>query len=232
MRQYSGLVSWFSTKLSEQVWMPEWSRFTAGLPYSPTFRSPGCLAFWDLAVEPGTAGLPKIFRWLALLVLGAILCFLTMRVWTGLATQTGRRGCALLRSSASITGWVIILPSLDTLVLVPGAGRWPYPFMILNLLLLGGLLGLTAYHTEPRWVLGFGPLVRRPSVRPDANSGNHPGSGDDVELEYRRSTLAETVLVPQPGPRWGHPMVGASIGPRPFGHPLGGSRSRAMFHFG
>ncbi len=49
-------------------------------------------------------------------------------------------------------GWLILLAPLGMWLWFKGQQRWPMPFLGINLLVFGGLLGLTAYHLQPAWI--------------------------------------------------------------------------------
>jgi len=143
---------WLAAQLTSSTWLPTWSRLTAGLPLVGNLpivlaALPMLLWLWGL----GTRRWPQFFRPLNLLVLGAILCFLLLRVWTDWQAlwQTWVEPVPLLSLA---TGWLIFLLPLGLWLWHQGQVRWPLPFTALNLLVFGGLLGLTAYHTQPAWL--------------------------------------------------------------------------------
>jgi len=142
---------WLAAQATQITWGPTWARLTTGLPLVNNLPLvlailPLTLWLWGL----GSRCWPEAFRPLNLLALGALLCFVLMRVWTD-----------WLPLWAEWTAPVPILPPAGWLVfLLPpvlwlwrkGQARWPLPFTALNLLVFGGLLGLTAYHTQPAWL--------------------------------------------------------------------------------
>lgn len=143
---------WVGASLTEQAWLTQWSRFTAGLPLLPNL--PILLAALPLGIwlwSLGASRKPRIFQVLSLLIAGAILWFLSMRVWTNWL-PTWEAWMRPVPPLLSITGWMIFLLPMALWFWLHGQSRWPYPFMALNLLLFGGLLGLAAYNTQPRWI--------------------------------------------------------------------------------
>ncbi len=143
---------WLAAQLTRSTWLPTWSRLTVGIPLAGNLplllaALPMLLWLWVL----GARRWPQLFRPLNLLVLGAISCFLLLRVWTDWQPlwETWAGPVPLLPQA---TGWLIFLLPLGMWLWRKGQTRWPLPFTALNLLIFGGLLGLTAHHTQPAWL--------------------------------------------------------------------------------
>lgn len=147
-----GSALWFAARLTTPFWLPTWLHWTAGLPLMrnlplllalfPTF-----LVLWIL----GARRWPQVFQPLNLLALGAIFSFVLLRVWTDWQPLwiTWVKPVPLLPQA---TAWLIFLLPLGIWLWRKAQERWPLLFTALNLLLFGGLLGLTAYHTQPAWL--------------------------------------------------------------------------------
>lgn len=143
---------WIAAHLTSSQWQPTWSQLTTGIPLLsnlPLLAAilPTLLWLWIL----GARRWPRLFQPVNLLALGAIACFLLLRVWTEWQPlwETWTRPVPVL---SQITGWLILLLPLGIWLWQKGQVRWPLPFTIFNLLIFGGLLGLTAYHTQPAWL--------------------------------------------------------------------------------
>lgn len=142
---------WLAAQATRVIWLPTWSRLTADLPFLgnlPVLLTilPIALWFWGLGVHRW----PKIFRPLNLLVAGALLWFLLMRVWTNWQPlwQAWAEPVPLLLFS---TDWLIFLLPVGLWWWHKAQTYWPLPFTALNLLIFGGLVGLTTYHTQSVW---------------------------------------------------------------------------------
>jgi|GEM_PF-1824419 len=143
---------WLAARLTRSAWLPAWSRLTVGLPLLGNLPLvlailPMSLWLWRL----GSRRWPQLFRPLNLLAWGAILCFLLLRVWTDWQ-PAWEAWVAPVPGLPFLTGWLIFLLPLGLWLWRQGNRRWPLPFTALHLLLFGGLLGLTAYHTQPTWL--------------------------------------------------------------------------------
>ncbi|WP_298407421.1 hypothetical protein [uncultured Chloroflexus sp.] len=143
---------WIAAQLTSSQWQPTWFRLTTGIPLIgnlPLLSAvlPTLIWVWVL----GTQRWPRFFQPLNLLVLGAIACFLLLRVWTEWQPlwETWVRPVPVL---PQVTGWLILLLPLGIWLWQKGQVRWPLLFTIFNLLIFGGMLGLTAYHTQPAWL--------------------------------------------------------------------------------
>ncbi len=142
---------WLVAQATQVIWSPTWSRLTADLPFVgnlPVLLTilPITLWFWGLGVHRW----PKIFRLLNLLVAGALLWFLLMRAWTTWQ-PLWRAWVEPIPLLPSVTGWLIFLLPMGLWLWYKAQTHWPLPFTALNLLIFGGLLGLTAYHTQSVW---------------------------------------------------------------------------------
>lgn len=143
---------WLVAHLTRPAWLFTWSRLTTGLPLVENLplalaALPMILWLWGL----GARRWPQVFHLLNLLALGAVSCFVLMRVWTDWQPLWASwfEPVPLLPQAA---GWLIFLLPLGLWLWGRGQARWPVLFTIFNLLLFGGLLGLTAHHTQPAWL--------------------------------------------------------------------------------
>lgn len=143
---------WLAAQSTRSTWLLTWSHLTTGIPLVgnlPLLLAllPMLLWIWVL----GAHRWPQFFRPLNLLGLGAVSCFILLRVWTDWLPlwETWIRPIPLLSRT---TGWLIFLLPLGVWLWGKGQARWPLPFTALNLLVFGGLLGLTAHHTQPVWL--------------------------------------------------------------------------------
>lgn len=147
-----GSALWFAARLTTPFWLPTWLHWTAGLPLMsnlplllalfPTFS-----VLWIL----GARRWPQVFQPLNRLALGAVFSFVLLRVWTDWQPLwiMWVKPVPLLPQA---TAWLIFLLPLGIWLWRKAQERWPLLFTALNLLLFGGLLGLTAYHTQPAWL--------------------------------------------------------------------------------
>lgn len=143
---------WLLAQATRPTWGPTWSRLTFDLPLVDNLPFllallPMSLWLWRL----GAQRWPRVFRPLNLLALGALLGFLLLRVWPDWR-PAWERWVAPVPLLPSLTGWLIVFLPLGVWLWRQGQSRWPLPFTVLHLLLLGGLVGLTAYHTQPAWL--------------------------------------------------------------------------------
>lgn len=144
-----------AAQLTRPTWLLTWSRLTAGIPLVNNLplllaAIPMLLWLWVL----GARRWPQIFRPLNLLVLGAISCFFLLRVWTDWQ-PLWEAWMAPVPLLPQVTGWLIFLLPLGIWLWHNGQVRWPMPFTALNLLVFGGLMGLTAYHTQSSWLIAW-----------------------------------------------------------------------------
>jgi hypothetical protein len=149
---FMGAILWLAATLRRQTWQPTWSRLVEGLPL--TGDLPLLLASLPMVAllwRTGVRKWPRPFRPANALAAGVLLWFVLMRVWTGWQGAwewwTGP-----LPQLHAITGWTILFLPLALWLWLEGWSRWPYPFTGMNLLLLGGVLSLSAYHSQATWL--------------------------------------------------------------------------------
>jgi hypothetical protein len=146
-----GAALWLLAELTTESWMPTWSQLTAGIPFL------GHLSFVLLAMpllflvwREGNRRWPRPAVPFNRLITGALLLFLFMRVWTEWQpywnTWTAPLPLAIPKE------WLLLLLPLGLWLWRLGQVRWPLPFTAINLLLLGGAMGLLGYHTEVHWI--------------------------------------------------------------------------------
>lgn len=148
----AGGVLWWTAHLTTSVWLSIWLYWTADIPL--LINLPLLLAFLPLFLWFWTLGArrwPRLFQPLNLLLLGAVFSFLLLRVWKDWQTLWIIWMSPIPLLSQAV-GWLIFLSPLGIWLWHKGQTRWPLPFTALNLLLFGGILGLTAYHTKPAWL--------------------------------------------------------------------------------
>jgi len=142
---------WLLAILTRTVWEPTWAGLTDGLPLVGNLplvlaALPMLLWLWGL----GISRWPRAFTPLNLLVAGMLLWFLLLRVWTDWQPLWEEFTAPV--PILIPVGWLLLAAPLVLWLWHKGHARWPLPFTALNLLVFGGLLGLTAYHTQPAWL--------------------------------------------------------------------------------
>lgn len=147
----AGAALWLVAMSTQHLWQEDWHHLTAGIPLMGNLLLvlavlPMVVWLWDL----GRKRWPAIFRPLARLITGAVLWFVLMRVWPNWLPQWAA-WVEPVPILFSLTGWLILLLPLVGWLWLNGQVRWPMPFTALNLLIFGGMIGLTAFHTEPSW---------------------------------------------------------------------------------
>lgn len=147
----TGAGLWLVAEIMRVTWEPTWSRLTIGLPLLSNLAAllailPMTLLLWFYLGQRW----PPLFAPLNCLVAGATLWFLLTRVWTDWFSSWGiwTQPIPVLLP----VGWLIFLGPLILWLWYQGQVRWPAFFFFLNLLAFGGLLGLTAYHTQTSWI--------------------------------------------------------------------------------
>jgi hypothetical protein len=143
---------WLVSRLTEQAWQPTWLEGTVGLPLInnlPLILALLPLSLWLLRL--GNDHWPLIFQPIQLLITGVILWLLLTRFWTDWQPlwQTWFKPLPFI---ITFTGWIIFLLPLVWWIWVKGRVLFPLPFFVVKLIVFGGLLGLTAYHTESLWI--------------------------------------------------------------------------------
>jgi hypothetical protein len=143
---------WLISRLTENAWRPAWLAGTSGLPLInnlPLVLALLPLSVWLLGL--GNKRWPLIFQPIQLLITGVILWLLLTRFWTDWQPlwQTWFKPLPFI---ITFTGWIIFLLPLVWWIWVKGRALFPLPFFVVKLLVFGGLLGLTAYHTESLWI--------------------------------------------------------------------------------
>jgi hypothetical protein len=142
---------WLLSRATRAIWQEPWALLTAGLPLVGNLplvlaALPMLIWLWGL----GMARWRKVFTPLSLLAAGTLLWFILMRVWTDWQPLWGDFSSPV--EFLPPVGWLLLLAPLALWLWRLGHARLPVPFTALNLLLFGGLLGLTAYHTQPAWL--------------------------------------------------------------------------------
>ena len=146
-----GCGLFLAAQWSRGTWSPTWTRLTAGLPLVgnlPWLLGSLPLAMWLWKL--GASRWARLFQLFRLLVVGAMLWFLLMRIWPGWR-PSWEKWIDPAPLVASFTGWLVFLFPFLFWLWLKGQARWPIPFTAFNLLLFGGLLGLTAFHTQAAW---------------------------------------------------------------------------------
>ncbi len=148
----AGAGLWFAAEMTRPSWETAWGRLSAGIPLLENLpvvlaALPMSLWLWKL----GARRFPRPFLILDKLVTGGLLLFVLFRVWTGWQPYW-IMFVAPVPPLIALTGWLILLLPLGLWLWRQGQARWPLVFTALNLLVFGGLLGLTAYHTRPAWI--------------------------------------------------------------------------------
>ena len=146
----AGGALWWASTLTRADWEPTWSPLVSGLPLVgnlPVVLAALPLAswFWSLSARRW----PPVFRPLNLLLAGGVLWFVLTRLW-----PTWTPYWAAFTAPVPIippVGLLLLLGPLAVWLWFQGQSRWPAPFIVANLLLLGGLAGLTGHHTRPMW---------------------------------------------------------------------------------
>lgn len=218
---------WLLAQATRPTWGPTWSRLTFDLPLVDNLPFllallPMSLWLWRL----GAQRWPRVFRPLNLLALGALLGFLLLRVWPDWR-PAWERWIAPVPLLPSLTGWLIVFLPLGVWLWRQGQSRWPLPFTVLHLLLLGGLVGLTAYHTQPAWLDALAALDGRPALccRPDSN--RQSCSGHLMDLEPGQPAVDKRPSHPQPAPQRRYLVAGARSDPRLVDRGLAGAMGRS-----
>jgi hypothetical protein len=145
-----GAGLWFVAQYTRPIWQSNWSRLTTGLPIVDNL--PILLAVLPMTIWLWTLGSrrwPWLFYPLAQLFLGGLLWFFLMRVWTDWQPYWNN-WMEPVPLFILFVGWIILFLPLFLWLRKRGQERWPLPF-VLNLLILGAVLGLSAYHTQPSW---------------------------------------------------------------------------------
>jgi hypothetical protein len=148
----AGAALWFGADAIRPSWEVSWRHLSAGLPLIANLplalaSLPMLVWLWSL----GARRFPGIFLALRHLVLGMLLWFALMRLWIDWQPYW-TSFMAPMPWLLALTGWLILLLPLVLWLWRSGQERWPLPFIGLNLLVFGGLLGLTAFHTQPAWM--------------------------------------------------------------------------------
>ena len=146
-----GAGLWFAAQYTRPFWQSIWLDLTAGLPFVGDLSLllaviPMTVWLWTL----GSKRWPWLFNPLAQLSLGVLLWFLLMRVWIDWQPYwiVWMEPVPLI---IPFVGWIILILPLLLWLRKRGQERWPLPFIALNLLILGAILGLAAHHTQPSW---------------------------------------------------------------------------------
>jgi hypothetical protein len=147
-----GGALWLIGEWSRPLWLPIWPSLTAGLPAFTSNLSLmlAVLPLVLLLLAAGSHRWPMLFKPLIYLAIGGVAWFMLMRVWTGWQPfwTLALAPLPLLPPA----GWLILFAPLVLWLWFKGQQRWPTVFFGFNLLVFGGLLGLTAYHLQPAWI--------------------------------------------------------------------------------
>lgn len=146
-----GAGLWLAAQYTLPIWQSTWLDLTAGLPLVGDLRFllaviPMTLWLWTL----GSRRWPWVFKPIAQLAVGALLWFLLMRVWIDWQPYW-MDWMEPVPFLIPVAGWLILFLPLFLWLRKQGQDRWPLPFIALNMLIFGAILGLAAYHTQPSW---------------------------------------------------------------------------------
>ncbi len=146
----AGSALWLLAQATRPYWEDLWSQWVTGFPLLSDLSlvlagAPLILLIWLAA----SRRCPAVFRWLNRIGWGGGLWFLFMRVWTGWLPLWAEWTAPVPLLPPA--GWLVFLLPLTLWLWGRGFGRWPVPFTFFNLLFFGGLMGLTAYHSQPAW---------------------------------------------------------------------------------
>lgn len=144
-----GALWWVATQ-TRATWQPTWSQLTHGLP--AVGNLPAAVAVLPLLVWTWSRGMrhwPRHFVPLNLVAVGALLWFVLLRVWPD--WQPGWARFVAPLPFIPPAGLLLLAGPLGLWLWTRGQARWPLPFVGANLLLLGGLLALSGYHTQSSW---------------------------------------------------------------------------------
>ena len=148
----AGGALWWGAGLTQDSWLPTWSRLTVGLPLLGNL--PAVLAALPLVVWLWSQGMrlrPRVFTPLNLLLAGAALSFVLTRAWVDWQPYWADFVAPVPARLVPPAGLLILLAPVAVWLWHQGQLRWPLPFVALSLLALGGLLSLSAHHTRPAW---------------------------------------------------------------------------------
>lgn len=148
----AGLVLWLAASLTRETWQPVWAPLTTGLPIIgnvPVVLAVLPLTLWSWKL--GSRKFPIPFFFLKKVVIGAIFCFLLMRVWIDWQPYW-EIWMAPLPFLSYYIGWLIFAFPLVSWLWKIGYNRFPVVFTGLNLLVFGGIASLLAFHTTPFWI--------------------------------------------------------------------------------
>lgn len=147
-----GGALWLFGEWSQSFWLPIWPGLTAGLPNFAGNLSLmlAVLPLILLLLAAGSRRWPGLFAPINCLVVGSVAWFVLMRVWPAWQPLWAMALAPLPLIPPA--GWLILLAPLVLWLWFKGQQRWPALFFGLNLLVFGGLLGLTAYHLQPAWI--------------------------------------------------------------------------------
>ena len=147
----AGIVLLLVARATNPYWLPTWSGLTFDLPLLRDLSVVlAVLPMVFLGLWAGGRRFPRLFTPINLFVLGGLLWFVLMRIWTDWIPLWSQwtQPVPLIPS----IGWLIVFAPLGFWLWRAGQNRWPLPFFGAGLLLFGALLGLTAYHQQPAWI--------------------------------------------------------------------------------
>ncbi len=147
----AGGALWLLASLTRAVWEPTWITLTSGLPVVGNLplvlaALPMALLLWGLGMKKW----PRVMAPVNSLVIGMLAWFLLLRVWTDWQPLWEELTAPV--PLLPPVSWLILLLPLIVWLWHKGYEQWPLPFTALNLLAFGGLLSLTAHHTQPVWL--------------------------------------------------------------------------------
>ena len=146
-----GAALWLLAELTKASWMLTWTELTVGIPFLGhlsvvLLALPMLFLVW----REGNRRYPGPAIPINRLIVGALLLFLFMRVWTEWQPYWNTWTAPL--PFVLPVEWALLLLPLGLWLWRLGQAHWPLPFAAISLLFFGGVLGLVAFHTEVRWI--------------------------------------------------------------------------------